>query len=1103
MKLQKLLLASTSILLVAFFAASSEAQDKKIDVSGDDGRRGRDGNDTSDAYGSGNDASDAGDGTVGTHAQDAGDIDIEFKRKNENEKPIQGNLRIVGKIRYPDKGTKPIDNVFYLGNRGKVNNYAAGGDGGQGGRGGDAGDGSKGRDGSDATAHSSGDDGGPGGDGGDGGDGKTGGNAGAGGNITITTEEKNMDLLMLYGINDTSAGTPGAGGRAGQGGRGGRGGDGGSSYYERRYIGEKAVGTRSVYSGQDANGNAEYTTETVYESEYETITQPGGSDGRRGSDGRDGSAGRRGQSARSGIFTIKVKTPGGIKNYKSRYNLQLLGFKYREHGSHGETDGHFEPGESGHIFDLRVKNTGGMPLPIPANTPIEITLPDGSWLRTRKQIITLPKSLAAGETMTLKGEKLEFDLKDTEIYSSNTGVFKSSDHFNPGAVQTGVDRPYEQFNNSQQFAITFPLQITPIKATKTLLPGQKAPLLWKVKNVSTQPYGRLTNLKREIATALKTDPRTITTDQFEFMDEAGNMISLDQGFFTAISELQPGEESIIKGLIGIKSNAERYSKVGMKANLDMGRIHKPDEKRSIQFEDIVINVATDYKKTPGSKVLMITNNDTTPEELDAWDDMLSEMGLQANIWDTDYQGFLDFQENLVRHNTKLADDFEQSSVVMLNNDYARNGAMTQADESIPKRRIPKTIQESGIHFYLLGKDSAHYNERMGLYLLHSDEELFKEYDNIEKFKNAVRTDSLGKKLGRVADIPITATAFGDYSAEEANSILQEKSVALMKHLREHYPHERYYIIYDENVKMTDDGIRNTFNLGRLQIYKSLPINQTGITALPISNSEVHSEELIFSEKNKRGFISSLPLNMKIDLLETCSFEDYNWCSYVEDSLLLEFAIEQRALRENSKMRKDEMMDKLIVLPQIINAIKEKLKTPETKEQKTILEGKLINIVAKMHHMSEYGRSNETRIGGGIGPGPYIVVRRATNKFLDDLKLSDESSENKKMKKQVDEKLSSLNKEYKSRKKKDRGETLTMMDLLFRNFSSVHSIKNSSTVSFKPEDRILSMAEYTSIDRQFSRVGKTQKVIRKQREDEIKDVNDSSAEFDRLKSKGGH
>ncbi|MEQ1878596.1 MAG: hypothetical protein ABL958_18280, partial [Bdellovibrionia bacterium] len=744
--------------------------------------------------------------------------------------------------------------------------------------------------------------GGNGGDGGNGGRASGGGDAGHGGNVTVTVDEKDLDLLMLIGHVSVSGGRGGSAGRHGNGGSGGSAGSGGSSY----------SWSEQVSDGRDEQGNTKYRTEYHHNS--------GGWNGSAGSAGRPGSGYvADGDNGRSGNFKIRVVTTAGTIDYGSRYDLVVTNFTLHS----ANNDGIFEPGESGYVDNIRVRNDGGMPTP--PNQPVEISLPNGTWLQSKWSKLVITKSLQPREEIAVPG-RLLFDLKDTTVQNSGDRL-QARDAISPNATQTRVGREYGNFQRAKSFEVTFPIEITPIQTTVTLAAGQTAKLFWKVKNISQRDFGTLSDIKRQISTLLQVDPRSITTKEFEFHDSDGNPVSLDKGFFSSIAQLKAGEEVIIEGEITIKPNAIAYTKVGLKTDVKLGTIKDPGQARPVQFRDIIINISRSYRKTPGSQVLLLANNHSAREEIDAWTALLSKLGLVADIWDTTYEGFLEFNR-ILPDGTSLAKDFKGGTVVFLNNHRpleSDTSKQIQADAIVPKKDLLQTAAQSAINFYFVGADQRHYDEILSFFLLPSPLSVGTKFapntfETSKEFLNATAPDD-ATSVGRVGDIDLTENW---YMRSPSREYLERKARDLQDKLNERFPDRRYFVVHDfdarSNTEKTvkDGWLRDNMHTGKLQVFQSLPATESSMTALGVTNEVMHTAEFVQSDKNAGALLTAMSTENKLKLYTAALAGKNNYGSLLEQTLLVDIATEQSYLRRTGV--DGDFSNKMPVLTKVLNAL---------------------------------------------------------------------------------------------------------------------------------------------------------------------------------------
>jgi hypothetical protein len=815
--------------------------------------------------------------------QAAGSADVFVSRATGLEDhPVNGAVVVRGTVISPQNGTTTLDGIYQFGDTGKIPVNLIGGMGGHGGNGGQGGKGGDGGNGISATRYSSGTNGGDGGDGGAGGNATSGATGGAGGRGSATFPPDQTDLAMLFGDISVRGGFGGVPGTNGPGGARGSGGMGGAS----------ASGTEQT--GTDSKGNPTTTT----------WSQSGGISGSDGRQGPDGNANvTRGQNGPAGKFEFRVATPEGTQTYDRRFDLAINQPFVIEDGNH---DGIYEPGEEGTIRRVTVENTGGMPLP---QKPVEISLNPGAWIRPANEHPFVGPALKRDDSITLPNE-FHFQLKDTQVTEPGDPL-KTRDTASFDAKQTGVNRHYEKFDRPTPFTVQFPIEITPIRISESLLPGQSAPLRWKVKNISKRDFGSAEELRREIATGLKLDPSKVSTDAFEFRDSKGQVVPLDQGFFAAISSLKADSSIVIEGKLTIKPGAAPFSNVALKTELDLGKINAPAETRPIQYQDVVVHVTKTYQKTPGSQMLIVTNNHTTQAEMKSWTSLTASLGIPLDIWDTSYEGSLKMDQALNEGKSSLNRDFGGQTVVLLNNDRPAADMpdkTLQADAMIPKRDLLKSAAERDTHFYFVGKEQARNDRITDFFLLPSvrREENPSVKDDGALLKSAVQA-SLTKSAGGVGQFKTTDFClFGKTESDD----FSEDADALAKKLDKKNPGQRFYVVPEFDGSLAKSHwYGNDYRQGNTEVFKSLPATSSHFTMLAATNDEVHDPAFILGRQNLRGLLNAMPLDQKLNAYVSYLGGDFPKGAdearrkeagrWIPEALLADIATEQKALRASS------------------------------------------------------------------------------------------------------------------------------------------------------------------------------------------------------------
>lgn len=237
-------------------------------------------------------------------------------------------VHIKGTMRDALSRQKNFCETFSLSPTQSISVDVRGGDEGEGGIGADGADGEKWTSGFDATELSHATPGGLGGDGGDAGAGSCGGNAGSGGKVVFQVNSRDTNLFMLLGEISCASGTPGRAGKHGKTGAGGPGGRGGK-------------GLSNFDRGNKPEG-------------------PMGNSGRTGArfSLRDGSPGHC-----SALSIIVYDNLNFAKEFRGRYDLQLVSCEWRLASPWINDDGILEPEETITLHKIFVKNTGQMPTP--------------------------------------------------------------------------------------------------------------------------------------------------------------------------------------------------------------------------------------------------------------------------------------------------------------------------------------------------------------------------------------------------------------------------------------------------------------------------------------------------------------------------------------------------------------------------------------------------------------------------------------------------------------------------------------------------------------------------------------------------------------------
>ncbi|MBS1958095.1 MAG: hypothetical protein JST80_01355 [Bdellovibrionales bacterium] len=873
-------LLSISIICLLLAPASVVHAQRPVNINasgngGQDAHPGTTGSGGSDGWGGGwtgsggkgNDGTGAGYSTPGTNA---GHISIRLV--SGKGKQVQMNGQIYG------ARTQNIGEVLITDQMSSINLTAQGGRGGNGGVGGDGGPGGDGGRGSDATQYSSGSNGGNGGNGGNAGNGTPGSNGGNGGNISVEVSEQDAQLLMLIGAVSNGAGQGGNPGQNGTGGRAGSGGPGGSSY----------SWTTSEYDGTDDKGNSKYRTEWH--------SNPGGSYGWSGSKGNDGTGNiSGGQDGTNGQFQYIV----GGKSYTTRYDFRVVGFDIDSENH----DGIMEPGEIITVSNIRIQNIGGMPSPKYA--PLKIFLRSHGWLISMNKSLQVESSIEPGQTADVVGT-LQFRL-DQEGTSTVGQPLGQPESVSPRVNQTKVDRDFVNSETQNNFLVRYPLQVDPIRVPKNMGPGQSAKISWTIKNISTREYGKLSDLKRVIESQLKINGDKTTTYAFTFLDAKGNPIDLTTGSLTGIDKLGPGEAITVTGTIQIPRSAEVYQKIGLNANLNLGSRTKGSDPKLIQTRQAQINISYVYHKSFDSKIVLVTNHDTTSAELKSWFALAKLFGIKMDVWDLSYEGNLDFDKT-TESGESLADDLREKLLVVLNN----TAEDTRAFQMVSRNQILNYALKNQIRVHFVGGDANELFQGLNDLLIpnmQDDKAISKDASDLMKTVKKYYSKGEGKTT------PKAVRFLGQYDAKEDDwfkiNAYDPKSIAtqasdLMEQLSKALPSKRFIVMYHWEPKILDDGyVVNTIGLGRIKIYETLPDSESYVSAFQAEDSVIHGSDFILGLNNQISLISAMSIDEKLALLDRILTGqlplDNKNAGYalneVRRALIADIATEQKSIRK--------------------------------------------------------------------------------------------------------------------------------------------------------------------------------------------------------------
>lgn len=808
----------------------------RVDVSGREGLYGSPGSHGSSGMGSGGDGSSGGNAGPAEAGQNAGIIHALLSPDPSDS----NNVLIGGTNTSADGHDERLSRTVALGDTGFIDLVARGGAGGQGGYGGAGGAGAPGSPGADATRYSSGSDGGAGGDGGHGGDGSSGANGGNGGAIIAEVAREDTHLLMLLRCG-VEGGPGGAAGSNGAGGSGGSGGSGGNSY---------------SWTESETYTDSEGQTQTRTTSH----SNPGGSSGPSGRSGMPGNAFlTAGSNGSDGRFAIHVTANGQTEEYPSRYDLKLVSF---EHHSDND-DGIYEPDEFIHITKIEVLNIGAMPTP--ATRKVELSLREQGWVYPEKEVLVLPFSLGPGKRHSFVTEKL----------TAKIGAFHPSKPSDPLAQEEvvrhrayipDVRREFTNYENHQsfelgRFLIRFPIESSDIESLYSLGPGQAARLRFTIKNASNKPYGANSEMQRRITFRLFFHESELGDEHVLFFDDTGERAHLSRGFSREIPELLPGQSVTIEGVLAIAENAPFYRAGKMWLSLELGSIADPSHPKPIQYRAFDVRVARPFERKSLGDVLLVVNNRTEAQEIEAWLGLFSALGLRSSVYDVSLEGGFDLSQD----GDLRKDDLKGRTVVFLNQAMDTAKGERKSIHYASKDQLFAACA-AGAHVHIVGEPF--------------DLQRFVT-PTFEESKSTAMVPASSAYLVPAKDKPRQSMSPGDAPfdlkipkwsvlglGKPTEKALEARAIQLHDALARLYPGRRHVLVYEFAPELEKDYfIASRWSMGRIAIHRSIDGLPASISAKTTTGPLEAQQKRILHRENILEVVLALPFSDKLERLE--------------------------------------------------------------------------------------------------------------------------------------------------------------------------------------------------------------------------------------------
>ncbi len=843
----------------------------RLDASGSPGVNGQDGRGYSTSPGASNGrGSDGANATPSTEGQSAGRIQLRVQDFAPEGQTVPARILVTGTV-----NGRQVQNELQVVPNGHIILNAVGGQGGRGGGGGDGQGGCNGHNGSDATRSSRGSNGTNGCNGGAGGSATKGSDGGAGGDIVVQLSAQDLHLALMVQSN-VRGGEGGQGSKNGRGGSGGRGGRGGNSisWTTNEYAGTRQVPYQESVSRSRtvsrSNGNGTYSTSTEYYTEYVTRyrtedvyqtrhhSNPGGLDGSSGNSGSDGrgstSPGSRGAH---GNFRFVVQGEDGHEEiFEQAFQLQLVSYDFEDE----DRNGIFEPGERVRVYNLKVRNASRMPSPGPKAKILTI-LANSSWVVANPQALEIP-ALKGLEARSIPGE-LIFTVKNNRL-AVQAERATVQDTIVPMAHIQRIRSYLDTYQLPKTFTIGYPIELTSFSTAESLGPGESAPLVWKIRNLSSKDIGLSSSLARAIEVGLKRAGGDANPGSVKFYAPDGQLTGHeDGGFSTGIPLIKAGETLAVEGRLQVAKDAVPYTRYGFSTLLNLQPFNG-GAPEATQQRDLNLRIAQTYQFNPKAQVLVVTNRNTSRQQIEALKRRLDQLGITFDLWDYSYYGFFALTKDLaINGNRSLLSSYEGRTIVLLGEVGSGVSERDALLEQVTAEDFARAATDSGINFLAVGADRSKLESYIRSRVLpqkalihqivKSDKELLKlvqgeQADQLNGIGFSVETD---QKLASHRDLGL---------------VLKARAAEMVKSLKKSQPGHRYFVTYNIDLKTLQKDGKVASQVGQILLYRTFDNRMGKLTAAVVNAQALSSDGLFDSSEFTRSLYASMGAGQKAAIL---------------------------------------------------------------------------------------------------------------------------------------------------------------------------------------------------------------------------------------------
>jgi hypothetical protein len=409
--------------------------------------------------------------------------------------------------------------------------------------------------------------------------------------------------------------------------------------------------------------------------------------------------------------------------------------------------------------------------------------------------------------------------------------------------------------------VQFPIESSPIESLYSLGPTQSARLRFTIKNASTKPYGVKSDLGRRITFRLFFHESELGDEHVCFFDDTGARIPLSRGFSREIPELLPGQSIVVEGIVAIAEGAPFYRAGRMWLSLELGSIADPTHPKTIQYRAFDVRVSRPFNRDELGDVLLVVNNRTEANELEAWQALFSALGLRFSVYDISLEGGFDLGESAGIRKS----DLQGKSVVFLNHLMDTAKGERKSIHYASKEQL-LDLCASGARVHVVGEP------------FHLDRFLLPTFDNAAS--NAI-VPATSTYLVPRKDKPRHSLSVGDAPhdleiskwsvfgfGKPTEKALIKKAEALHDRLERSYPGRRHVLVWNLEPHLVKDYfVASRWQMGRISIHRSLDGVPAAISTTTMKGSKESQRARILERDNILQFVLALPFADKLRRLE--------------------------------------------------------------------------------------------------------------------------------------------------------------------------------------------------------------------------------------------